>query len=68
MPLFGHKRSRSSKAASLRDATRLSTRIEAALKDRGILGKLILTVLALVGLLVVVEGWNVPAGTFPVGN
>ncbi|MBD3676486.1 MAG: HDIG domain-containing protein [Planctomycetaceae bacterium] len=60
MPLFGHKRSRSSKAASMREASKLSTRLEAALKDRGILGKLMLAVITLLGLLLVVEGWTTP--------
>ena len=60
MPLFGHKRSRSSKAASMREASKLSSKVEAALKDRRILGKLMLTVITLFGLLIVVEGWTTP--------
>ena len=60
MAFFGPKRSRSSKAASMREASKLSTRMEHALKDRRILGKLILAIITLVGLLIVVEGWETP--------
>jgi putative nucleotidyltransferase with HDIG domain len=60
MALFGPKRSRSSKAASMREASKLSTRMELALKDRRILGKLILTFVTILGLLIVVEGWKTP--------
>lgn len=60
MSLFGPKRSRSSKAASMREASKLSTRMELALKDRRILSKLLLAIVTLVGLLIVVEGWETP--------
>ena len=44
----------------MREASRLSTRMESALKDRRILGKLLLTIVTLLGMLIVVEGWNTP--------
>ena len=44
----------------MREASRLSTRMELALKDRGILVKLLLSIVTLLGILIAVEGWNTP--------
>jgi cyclic-di-AMP phosphodiesterase PgpH len=44
----------------MREASKLSTRMEIALKDRRILSKLALTLFTLLGLLLVVEGWHTP--------
>lgn len=42
----------------MREASRLSTRLEGALRDRGILSKLLLVVASIGGLLIAVEGWE----------
>ncbi len=44
----------------MRDAARLSTRLEGALRDRGILSKLLLLIVTLGGMLIAVEGWETP--------
>ncbi|HSG69994.1 MAG TPA: HDIG domain-containing protein [Planctomycetaceae bacterium] len=60
MSLFSQKRSRSSKAASMREASKLSTRLEGALKNPNFLATLLLAFVSLGVLLIVVKGWESP--------
>ncbi len=60
MPLFGHKKTRSSQAATLRASTSLSSRLEAVFHDRSVMLRLLLCVFSVALMLVVVEGWRAP--------
>lgn len=68
MAFFGPKRSRTALAASLRDSSKLSSRLRELLSNRGTLSRLSVCLLTILILMVAVESWKAPfpyrLGTF----
>ncbi len=63
MALFGTKtakRHRASRLSGIGSSHRTLSRLLAALKDRGVLARLLLVLIAMIALTVVVEGWKSP--------
>ncbi|MDF1745677.1 MAG: HDIG domain-containing protein [Gimesia sp.] len=60
MAFFGSKKSRTALAASLRDSSKLSSRLRESLSNRGTLSRLSVCLLAILILLIAVEGWKAP--------
>ncbi len=60
MAFFGPKRSRTALAASLRDSSKLSSRLRELLSNRGTLSRLSVCLLTILILMVAVESWKAP--------
>ncbi|WP_417378633.1 HD family phosphohydrolase [Gimesia sp.] len=60
MAFFGSKKSRTALAASLRDSSKLSSRLRELLSNRGTLSRLSVCLLTLLILMVAVESWKAP--------
>lgn len=60
MPLFEKKKSRTARAATLRRAPTIRERVAGAVYDRGLMLRLIICLLAVIGLVIAVEGWKAP--------
>lgn len=60
MAFFGSKKSRTALAASLRDSSKLSSRLRDLLSDRGIFSRLAASLLAIAILMIAVESWKAP--------
>ncbi|WP_299467075.1 HDIG domain-containing metalloprotein [uncultured Gimesia sp.] len=60
MAFFGSKKSRTALAASLRDSSKLSSRLRELLSNRGTLSRLSVCLLAIVILMIAVESWKAP--------
>ncbi len=58
MVFFGHKKTRSSRAAEIRDTSSVSVKLHEALQDRGVLLRLLLCLIAMIALLFAIEGWK----------
>jgi putative nucleotidyltransferase with HDIG domain len=67
MPIFGQKKSRTTRAATIRDTSSYLVRLQKALRDRGVIGRLLICVLAMIGLVLSVEGWK-PAFPYRLGD
>ncbi|MCA9021066.1 MAG: hypothetical protein KDA74_13045, partial [Planctomycetaceae bacterium] len=68
MAFFGSKKSRTALAASLRDSSKLSSKLRELLSNRGTLSRLSICLLTILILMVAVESWKAPfpyrLGTF----
>ena len=60
MAFFGSKKSRTALAASLRDSSKLSSRLRELLSNRGTLSRLSVCLLTILILMVAVESWKAP--------
>jgi len=60
MAFFGSKKSRTALAASLRDSSKLSSKLRELLSNRGTLSRLSVCLLAILILIIAVEGWKAP--------
>ncbi len=63
MPLFGHKnhkRLRTSRSATIGASLTLSGRLDAVLRDRSVLLRLLLCLVAILALVIAVQGWKAP--------
>lgn len=60
MAFFGSKKSRTALAASLRDSSKLSSRLRELLSNRGTLSRLSICLLTILILMVAVESWKAP--------
>jgi putative nucleotidyltransferase with HDIG domain len=60
MAFFGPKRSRTALAASLRDSSKLSSKLRELLSNRGTLSRLSVCLLTILILMVAVESWKAP--------
>jgi len=67
MPIFGQKKSRTARAATIRDTSSYLVRLQEALRDRGVIGRLLICVLAMIVLVLAVEGWK-PAFPYRLGD
>ncbi len=60
MAFFGSKKSRTALAASLRDSSKLSSKLRELLSNRGTLSRLSVCLLAILIIMVAVESWKAP--------
>lgn len=60
MAFFGSKKSRTALAASLRDSSKLSSKLRESLSNRGTVSRLSICLLAILILMIAVEGWKAP--------
>ncbi|MFK7778397.1 MAG: HDIG domain-containing protein [Gimesia sp.] len=60
MAFFGSKKSRTALAASLRDSSKLSSKLRESLSNRGTISRLSVCLLAISILMIAVEGWKAP--------
>jgi putative nucleotidyltransferase with HDIG domain len=67
MPIFGQKKSRTARAATIRDTSSYLVRLQEALRDRRVIVRLLLCLIAMVALLIAVESWK-PAFPYRLGE
>ncbi len=60
MPLFGHKKTRTTLAATIGASSTFSGRLDQTLHNRSVLLRLFLCLIAMIGLVIAVEGWKTP--------
>tara|TARA_R110002111_G_scaffold100976_6_gene156556 strand:+ start:123493 stop:125814 length:2322 start_codon:yes stop_codon:yes gene_type:complete len=60
MAFFGSKKSRTALAASLRDSSKLSSKLRELLSNRGTLSRLSVCLLAILIIMIAVESWKAP--------
>ena len=60
MAFFGSKKSRTALAASLRDSSKLSSKLRGSLSNRGTVSRLSVCLIAISILMIAVEGWKAP--------
>ena len=67
MPIFGQKKSRTARAATIRDTSSYLVRLQETLRDRRVIVRLLLCLIAMVALLFAVESWK-PAFPYRLGE
>ncbi|MBT6497468.1 MAG: hypothetical protein HOL01_23400, partial [Planctomycetaceae bacterium] len=67
MPIFGQKKSRTARAATIRDTSSYLVRLQESLRDRRVIVRLLLCLVAMAALLFAVESWK-PAFPYRLGE